>query len=75
MSSPDALGLVARIIWLLSWLFAIVCGLAAVGALTLTGYSLYHRDTELARLAALLLGAAALGLLLALAGIRVAPGA
>ncbi len=74
MTSLDLLAVLSRLIWLLSWLFALVCGVVVAGSAGLTGYSLYQRDTELARMAALLLGAAALGLLLAIAGIRVASG-
>ena len=74
MTSLDLLAVLSRLIWLLSWLFALVCSVVVAGSAGLTGYSLYQRDTELARMAALLLGAAALGLLLAIAGIRVASG-
>ncbi|MAG35706.1 MAG: hypothetical protein CL878_05605 [Dehalococcoidia bacterium] len=74
MATPELLAMLSRLVWVLSWLFAAVCSVVVFGSATLTGYSLYQRDTELARMAALLLGASALGLLLAVAGVRVASG-
>ena len=69
---PDLLLLAARVIWGLSWLFALVCGAVVIASIGLTVYSLYQRDVQLAQNGALLLGAATLGVLLAIAGIRVA---
>ena len=72
--SLDVFAFTSRFLWVLCWLFAVVCGVVVLGSLGLTGYSLYQRDTQLAQSGALLLGAAALGLLLAIAGLRVTGG-